>query len=264
MLAEAALRRPKALAHGAVVVLALLAWAWIFTGAGMGMTPSVMITAFPVMENAMPGMGMLSPWTSARFMLTFAMWWVMMVAMMLPSAAPTILLYARAAANGPGRLRPATEAFLAGYLVVWGGFSLLATLLQLLLERIDLLASMEMASASRILSGTVLISAGFYQLSPIKQACLRHCRNPAAFISRHFRPGWLGALNMGIVHGTYCVGCCWMLMALLFVGGIMNLAWIALLTILVAAEKLLLFGSRLGKFAGLGCVAWGLAILAQS
>ncbi len=260
-LVETALRRYNAVTKTALAVLVLLAWCWILAGAGTGMVPITSLAAFPASGSSMPGMAMASSWNAGRFMLTFAMWWVMMIAMMLPSAAPAILLYVRAMASSATAVRPAAGAFLTGYLVVWGGFSLLATFLQALLDRIDLLAPMEMASASRILSGVILIGAGVYQFSPLKQACLRHCRGPAHFISRHFRPGRSGALRMGIVHGAYCVGCCWLLMALLFVGGIMTLVWIAFLTILVAAEKMLPFGAHIGKFAGLGCMAWGTAIL---
>jgi predicted metal-binding membrane protein len=232
------------------------------TGAGTGMGPTTSFLPFPTVESSMSGMSMVSPWTAGRFVMTFAMWWVMMVAMMLPSAAPTILLYARAA-SGNAAVRPATEMFLAGYLVVWGLFSLLATVLQAMLDWMHLLAQMEMALASRTLSGVLLISAGIYQLSPFKQACLTHCRGPADFISRHFKPGKAGALRMGMVHGVYCVGCCWLLMILLFAGGIMNLAWIGFLTLLVAVEKLLPFGSYIGRIAGLGCAIAGIAIVAR-
>jgi len=180
---------------------------------------------------------------------------------MLPSAAPTILLYGKAASNAAIPVRPRTESFLAGYILIWGGFSLLATALQSLLVQFDLLARMAMASKSWMLSSAILILAGLYQLSPLKQTCLRHCRSPAHFISRHFRPGNVGALRMGILHGAYCVGCCWLLMALLFVGGAMNLAWIAFLTLLVAMEKLLPFGAHIGRVAGAGLIAWGLVIL---
>lgn len=262
MWTEIALRRHRVVARCALAVLVALAWAWLMTGAGTGMNPTASFVLSPVAESSMSGMSMASPWTAGRFILAFAMWWVMMVAMMLPSAAPTILLYARAAI-GNTALRPATETFLVGYLVVWGLFSLLASVLQAMLEWMHLLAQMEMTLTSRTVSAVLLISAGVYQLSPFKQACLRHCRGPADFISRHFAPGRAGALRMGMVHGAYCVGCCWLLMTLLFAGGIMNLAWIGFLTLLVAAEKLLPFGSYIGKFAGLGCTIWGIVILAR-
>ncbi|MCB2074569.1 MAG: DUF2182 domain-containing protein [Novosphingobium sp.] len=266
---EAALRRHRTVSIAALAVLTLLAWIWLFVGAGMGMDPLVSLAPAGHGEASMPGMGMegmmqpVSAWTAARFWLTFSMWWIMMVAMMLPSAAPTILLYARAAAHGQGgATRPASESFLAGYLAAWGVFSLVATVLQMVLEQTGLLAPMAMASESSRLSGAILLAAGAYQLSPLKNVCLRHCRNPAQFLSRHYRPGSSGALRMGLLHGTWCVGCCWLLMALLFVGGVMNLAWIALLTLMVAAEKILPFGRAISIVLGLGCIAWGAVLLA--
>lgn len=268
---EALLRRHRAVSIGALVLLAVIAWIWLLAGAGMGMDPLVSLSPFSASKPAMSGMTMdrgmsvaMQPamaWSASRFALTFSMWWTMMVAMMLPSAAPTILLYARAAVQGQAQLRPATESFLAGYLLAWGGFSLAATLLQLILERIGLLAPMMMASESRFLSGAILIAAGIYQLGPLKDVCLRHCRNPAQFLSHHYRPGRAGALRMGMLHGAWCVGCCWLLMALLFVGGVMNLAWIALLTLIVAAEKILPSGRAVSIAGGAVFVAWGAAML---
>jgi predicted metal-binding membrane protein len=263
---DAALRRHRAVMLGALVLLVLLAWGWLLAGAGMGMDPLVSFAPLAAPPSEMHGMAMapMTPateWTVARFALGWSMWWIMMVAMMLPSAAPVILLYARAATHGKPPIRPASESFLAGYLLAWGVFSLLAAALQSLLERSELIASWLMASQSHWLSGAILIAAGTYQLSPLKDVCLRHCRSPADFLSKHYRPGTLEALRMGLVHGSYCVGCCWLLMALLFVGGVMNLAWIALLTLLVAGEKLLPFGRQFALAAGLGCLAWGGVIL---
>lgn len=266
---EAALRRHRAISIGALIVLILLAWAWLLSGAGMNMdrlaslapaSPDPMV--MPDMPGmAMPGMDMAMPWTVARFALTFAMWWVMMIAMMLPSAAPTILLYARVATMGGATGRPFTASFLAGYLLVWGLYSLAAAALQMGLDRAALLAPREMVLQGRWLAGGLLIAAGLYQVSPLKTVCLRHCRNPAQFLSRHYRRGAAGALRVGLIHGSYCVGCCWLLMALLFVGGIMNLAWIALLTLAVALEKLLPYGRIVGIAAGAACVLWGGAML---
>ncbi len=118
-----------------------------------------------------------------------------------------------------------------------------------------------MGSTSRWLSGGVLVAAGIYQLTPLKAACLAHCRSPAEFLARHFRPGPRGALRMGLIHGAYCLGCCWAVMLLLFVGGVMNLAWIALLTVLVAAEKLAPGGRVIGIAGGAAMLAWGAALL---
>lgn len=261
---EAALRRHRALSLAALIALTLLAWLWLLAGAGMGMDPLASLSLYPAHETAMPDMAMrtmIPPWSAGRIALTFAMWWIMMVAMMLPSAAPTILLYVRAAVHGDPATPPATASFLVGYLTVWALFSLLATLLQMMLGQNGLLAPMLMASKSRWLSAAILFSAGIYQLSPAKNVCLRHCRSPAQFLSRHFRPGQAGAWRMGAIHGSYCVGCCWLLMALLFVGGVMNLVWIALLTLMVALEKYLPFGRSVAIATGLGCIAWGAALV---
>ncbi len=257
---EAALRRQRAVTLAALAVLTMLAWAWLLLGAGMGMEMRAELQLLP--HSAVPddmAMGMDAPagWSGAYVLLAVSMWWVMMVAMMLPAAAPVILLYAKATSGRDPEMKPATGSFLAGYLAVWGLFSLLAASLQAGLERFDVLAPVTMGSTGKWFSAVVLIAAGLYQLSPFKEACLSRCRNPAVFLSRHYRPGRLGAFRIGLLHGAWCVGCCWLLMALLFVGGVMNLAWIALLTLLVAAEKLLPAGRKVALAAGLVCIAWG-------
>ena len=267
---EATLARHRAVTIAMLALLTLLAWAWLATGAGTGMAPGLALppltpaappaappAAMPGME--MPGMEMpatpQAAWSVLHFMLSFSMWWVMMVAMMLPSAAPMILLHVRAA-TGVGA-PPATGSFLAGYLLVWGLFSLAAAALQMLLQQAGLMAGMDMASAGRPLTAALLIAAGLYQLSPLKDTCLSLCRSPARFLTRYYEPGSAGALRMGVIHGAFCAGCCWLLMALLFVGGVMNLAWIAFLTLLVAAEKLLPGGHRIAVVSGVLCLVWG-------
>lgn len=246
--AEAILRRHRTVTIGSLATLALIAWAWIASGAGMGMA-----------AHGMAGHAMAMDWTASRVALTLAMWWVMMIAMMIPAAAPVVLLYGRAALAHD--IEPRSGPFVLGYLLAWLGFSILAVALQAALERSGLLASMEMAVTSRWLAGGALVAAGAYQLSPAKEACLAHCRNPADFLWRHFRPGAAGAMRMGLIHGAYCVGCCWMLMVLLFVVGVMNLAWIALLTLMVAGEKLLPRGPLLARIGGALLILWGATIL---
>lgn len=186
-----------------------------------------------------------------------AMWWVMMVAMMVPAAAPTILLYAHVHrhSNGLGSAPP-TTAFLAGYLACWLAFALVAAGLQSWL-----ISPMSMVLASPGARVGVLLAAGIYQLSPFKDACLSRCRSPAIFLSRHYRPGARGAYKLGLLHGAYCVACCWLLMALLFVGGVMNLIWLVSLTLLVGAEKLLPGGLWLAKIAGISMIVWAAAVL---
>ena len=190
---------------------------------------------------------------AAEWPLVFAMWATMMVAMMLPSAAPAILLYARVHRHSMGAASPPTMAFLVGYLACWTGVSLVAATLHVGLESDGI--------ASRDVSAALLILAGVYQLSPLKDACLSRCRSPAEFLARHFRGGAWGALRLGLLHGAYCVGCCWLLMALLFVGGVMNLAWIAGLTLLVAAEKLLPAGAWIARLSGVAMIGGGAALL---
>ena len=186
--------------------------------------------------------------------IIIAMWWLMMLAMMLPSATPAIVLYARVRQTRAGDASIAqTWVFLVGYLAVWLLFSIVAASVQ------SLITDSSMALRSRAAQGAVLVAVGLYQLSPLKSACVSQCRSPGQFISRHWRPGWEGAFRLGVIHGAYCVGCCWMLMGLLFVGGVMNLLWVVGLTILVAAEKLLPGGSLLAKVSGIAFILWGFA-----
>jgi predicted metal-binding membrane protein len=196
--------------------------------------------------------------------LAIVMWWVMMVAMMLPSAAPLVLLYGRVlrqtrSDTRPGAAYAPTAVLAAGYLVVWLAFSIAAATLQSLLEPVGLLSATMWWSSSATLSTVVLAAAGLYQLSPLKHACLVQCRGPVGFLMQHWRPGRLGAFVMGVRHGASCVGCCWMLMALLFVGGVMNLAWIALLAILVLVEKLTPAGPLVGRISGVVLLIWAAA-----
>lgn len=281
---ERLLRRDRSITLAGLVALSALAWLYILTGAGLGMNAWEMTTfaLFPHQQAAdmmpdMSGMAMGGPdtaamapapgwtaWGPATWALMIAMWWIMMIAMMSPSAAPTILLYAHVHrhASARGRLQDKlapTGAFATGYVLVWLIFSIAAAALHWMLERDGIVSAMRMGSQSPWLSGGVLIAAGLYQLSPLKNVCLSHCRAPASFLSRYWRPGALGALRLGAMHGAYCVGCCWMLMALLFVGGVMNLAWIAALALMVLIEKLLPPGRWVGRGAGVALIAWGVA-----
>jgi predicted metal-binding membrane protein len=215
----------------------------------------------------MAGMAMpIAPrWTPAAFALTFAMWAVMMVGMMLPSAAPMILTFAALhgrKARALERLMP-TLLFASGYLLVWSGFSLFATLLQWALDRLALLSPMFTTTNAR-LGGALFLLAGVYQLTPLKQACLRHCRSPFAFLFNRWRDGWNGALRMGIEHGAYCLGCCWLLMALLFVVGVMNLLWVAAITLFVFGEKLLRGGEWIARISGVAMAGYGIWLVAQA
>ena len=188
-----------------------------------------------------------------------------MVAMMLPSALPTILIFHRAARNDPQIHSPARRliAFVAGYLLAWCGFSIGASLLQWGLAEAALLSPM-MVSASPWLGGAILIVAGVYQWTPLKYACLRHCRSPLAFLVEHWQPGIPRALHLGLRHGLNCVGCCWALMLLLFVGGVMSLLWIAGIAAFVLLEKLAPYGAQQGRLSGLALVVAGAWVLASA
>ena len=270
---ERVLKRDRAITLVGLAALCAIAWLYIATGAGLGMSAWEMTTfaLFPHqhLADTMPGMDTFATatdWGVNAWALIVAMWWIMMVAMMTPSAAPTILLYARvyrhALAQGQlrGRFAP-IGVFAAGYLLAWLAFSLVAATLHWALQHAGLISAMMMGSQSRWLSSTVLIAAGLYQLSPLKDICLTHCCAPAAFLSRHWRPNSPGALRLGAMHGAYCVGCCWMLMLLLFVGGVMNIVWIAALALLVLIEKALSGGRWIGRGAGIVLIVWGIATL---
>jgi len=179
-----------------------------------------------------------SPWSAAYLVPAWTMWALMMVAMMLPSALPMILLHARVARQGRGGPLPTgTLVFALTYVALWSGFALIAALAQAALVASGALSAMELAVGNRLLAAGLLMLAAIYQLSTVKRACLDKCRSPLAFVSRGFRPEWPAALRLGLAHGFYCIGCCWALMALLFVGGVMNLAWVAALGAIVIAEK---------------------------
>lgn len=197
-------------------------------------------------------------WDLGYFWMMFLMWAVMMVGMMLPSVTPMVLIYAGVARKSAAQGMPVapTGAFVSGYIAIWLIFSLFATLAQWGLDQATLLSPM-MVSNSVSLGAALLIAAGIYQWLPIKDKCLHHCRSPVHFITTHWRPGSIGAFKMGLSHGAFCLGCCWVLMALLFVGGVMNLLWIAAIALFVLLEKVLPFGDVSGRVMGLLMITAG-------
>jgi predicted metal-binding membrane protein len=248
---EGALRRDRVVVVFALLSVIVLAWGYLLLGAGTSM-------------DEMSGMPMAQQeptWTPAYTGVVLAMWAVMMVAMMLPSAAPMILLYGTMANRRQLKGDPAVGAgvFGLGYILVWTAFSLAAVALQIGLDHAHLLSPV--MRASRSVAGGVLIAAGLYQWTPLKQACLRHCRSPLEFLATEWREGRIGALKMGLRHGAFCLGCCWMLMLLLFVGGVMNIAWIAAVAAFVLVEKVSPAGPSIGRITGLLLVTSGGAIL---
>jgi predicted metal-binding membrane protein len=262
---ELALRHERIVVGAALAALTATAWVYVWSGAGSGMAAPEMtaLALFPHLQ-ADPMAGMMSPsfdWATAT-----VMWWVMMIAMMTPSAAPLVLLYARVLHHRRSDASPAqalaSSVYLAGgYLVAWLAFSVVAASLQMLLQPTGLVSSSMLWSKSAALSAGVLFAAGLYQLSPLKAACLRQCRGPVQFLTRYWHPGRIGAFGMGLRHGAWCVGCCWLLMALLFVGGLMNLAWIAALGLLVLVEKLTPAGPLAGRISGVVLLAWAVATI---
>jgi predicted metal-binding membrane protein len=215
------------------------------------------------MSETMHAMLTTAPWTIGEFTLVLSMWVVMMIAMMAPTATPMTLVYAAVARKAAAQRSPIapTFVFVAGYLTIWSLFAVLATLAQRGLDQAALL-SPAMASNSSALGGGLLIAAGIYQLTPLKHACLRHCRAPAHFLSSHWRNGTVGAYRLGLRLGVYCLGCCWILMALLFVAGVMNLLWIAAIAAFVLIEKVLPAGERASTLAAGTAIIAGATVLA--
>ena len=208
-------------------------------------------------------MQMQSIWSFNTTILMFAMWWLMMIAMMVPSAAPTLLLFhaLKKLGSEAHRALPQTYLFLVGYLCAWAFFSVAACLLQAQLEANGLASPIMMQSTSTYLSGALLVMAGIYQFTTLKNICLDKCRSPAEFLAENTRKGEFGALIMGVHHGAFCLGCCWALMALLFVGGVMNLYWIIGIALYVAIEKLLPQLSWLNKVLGVSLIGAGILLI---
>jgi predicted metal-binding membrane protein len=266
---EAVLRRDRAVVLAALIAVAALAWVYVLRlAAGMPAEPADM-GGLPGMSPSGTGMaGMagpgLQPWGMFDFLFMFAMWAVMMVGMMLPSAAPMVLIYARVARQAAAQGKPfaATAWVAGGYLLAWVAFAFLATLVQWALES-ALLLTHPMARASGAFGAIVLIGAGLYQWTPLKDTCLSQCQTPFVFIQRHggFRRDPAGALEIGARHGLSCIGCCWALMALLFVGGVMNVLWIAGIAVLVLAEKIVPAGRWIPRVSGLALVGAGALLL---
>jgi predicted metal-binding membrane protein len=260
---EKVLLQDRRLVVAALLSLSVLAWAYLVVMArqmaagdmtlmGMG-APSAMHGS-----NMMGAMTMSQmPWSPLTFLLMFVMWSVMMIGMMIPSAASMILLFARVQRRKLADQAPTTRisAFTAGYLLVWTAFSFFATGLQWALTELRLLSPM-MESTSQFLAVGVLFVAGVYQLTPLKLACLKQCQSPIGFLTRHWKDGTSGSLRMGIEHGMFCLGCCWLLMALLFIGGVMNLIWVAVIATFVLLEKVMPKGEIVGRVGGVLLIAF--------
>lgn len=248
------LQRDRTVVLVAMVVLIALSWAYT-VHLGLGMQHASMAGAM-----AMPAM---TRWSAADAAFMLVMWAVMMFAMMLPAVTPTVMIFGRVREKRAAAGRPfaPTGAFVAGYLLAWVGFSVLATGVNWWLHTGGALSSM-MGKVAPLTGGVLLIAAGVFQWTPLKNACLDHCRSPMSFLMQHWREGLAGATLMGLHHGAYCLGCCWLLMVLLFVLGVMNLPWVAVLTVVVLAEKTLPHGELLSRGLGILLVAWGTWLVA--
>ncbi len=248
----------------AVAAVTLIAGLYTVLGVGMQMSAITMTSMAGSVGAPMEMMGAQS-WSGLQVMLMFLMWWIMMIAMMTPSAAPTLLLFSALKRNGSEGNEYLMQVwlFLAGYLTSWAAFSVVALFLQWILREVAVLAPAMMTLKGSLVSAGFLAFAGLYQLTPLKKACLRQCQSPAQFLTRHHRPGRLGAFQMGCHHGLFCLGCCWALMLLLFVGGVMNLWWVAGLALVVALEKFSPAHSHVPAILGIALIGFGALIAAS-
>ncbi len=263
---ESVLKRDRGIVLSGIAIIAAMAWAymvylaWTMRDMGMGGV------AMGMGDMAMSADPMAMSWAGVDFALTYLMWAVMMIAMMVPTAAPMILVFAKINRARREREQPfvSTGVFLCGYVVVWFGFALLATLLQWGFHQATLMTA-TMGNVTPVLGGVLLLAAGVFQWTPLKYICLKHCRTPMGFIATEWRDGPRGALDMGVKHGAVCLGCCWFFMGLMFVAGVMNLLWMAGIAAYILVEKVVPPG-RLGNWvswaAGIGMVAWGARMLA--
>jgi len=247
-------RRDRILIASCSVLITLVAWAYLVH---LSRSPAEGDT-----EMAAMGMVVDQPWGAGDLLLTFVMWSVMMVGMMALAALPVLLLFARMHARDDRSMAPAVPSFGLGYLAVWLAFSACATAAQWALHEHALLSS-TMATSSTLVAGIILITAGIYQLTPLKTGCLAHCRSPLGFLMSSWHDGAGGAFRMGLHHGIFCLGCCWALMALLFVVGVMNLAWVGVITLFILAEKLGPAGVRVARAGGAILLAFGALLVAK-
>ena len=270
---ESFIQRDKVITIIAIAILVGATFTYTVLGVGMNMSAIQMTPGLGQSQMSMPNMNGMknmaatpAVWSFNYSVLMFFMWWTMMIAMMLPSASPMILLYTaliRRTKKTKSIIRQVTS-FICGYLLAWAAFSLFAAALQSQLELRDWMSPMMMEATNIYLAAGILIAAGVYQLTPLKTVCLEKCRQPASFLA-NYKNTWVNSpLRIGLVHGFYCVGCCWFLMGLLFFGGIMNLYWIVGLIIFVAIEKLHEKGIIFGKILGGGAIVSGIAFLINS
>lgn len=250
------LKKDRFITLTALFLICVLAWLYIIY---------LYNQMYPMnMDSLFFAMPMTPQWSWTDFVLLFLMWFVMMIAMMAPSVSPLVLIFTLLNRKRQQHQNPYVPSgyLLSGYFLVWAAFSLFATLLQWLLQQVALL-NPEMVTTSKLLGGIILIMAGMFQFTPLKNTCLRNCRSPIGFIHQHWKDGKSGALRMGIQNGIYCLGCCWILMILLFVSGIMNILWITIISLFVLIEKVLSSIKFISPIAGIALITYGIIVLLQ-
>ena len=241
-----------------IIIIASLGWLYVFHVTS--------ISSNGVQDNLM---NVMSPekqlWNFRDGMSAFIMWSVMMAAMMLPSAMPMILVFATVNRRRHSLVKEVvpTWMFVSGYILMWIFFSLIVALIQLTLHNFSLI-SVDMSIINPFLGGIILVFAGIYQFTPVKEVCLKNCQSPLGFIMENWRDGKFGAFIMGLHHGLYCIGCCWILMILLFVAGVMNLSWVAIIALFIFLEKVLITKRWLSKIAGVLLVIWGIGLMGKN
>jgi predicted metal-binding membrane protein len=254
------LRRDRVIVGTALAVITVAAWLYLLHLASA--MSDMAMPDMPTMSSM--AMATMHAWSWIEVGVLVVMWAVMMIAMMTPAAAPMILMFStihrRRAAEG--RPTVPTAIFILGYLVVWALYSVVAALTQAGLHAAAMMSS-AMAATSPLLAGGLLVAAGVFQWTPLKRACLAACRSPLSFLMTGWREGRAGAFGMGLRHGLYCLGCCWALMALLFVAGVMNLLWVAAIAVAVLVEKVVPRGDLVGRLAGVILVAAGMLLVAR-
>jgi predicted metal-binding membrane protein len=260
---ETVASRDRVAVFASLFGLAAVAWIvlTVLVQRMMAGSPMADMPGMETMAMPMPAL----PWSAGDFAETFAMWWVMMAAMMLPSASPMVAAVAaiNRSKHARGQASVPSGIFTAGYLLAWGAFSAAATAAQWGLDEASLLLG-GIQRLSPLVAGGLLVAVGAYQFTPLKRVCLSNCRSPMSFVMNHWRNGTGGALAMGFAHGIYCLGCCWLLMGLLFVGGVMSLLWAAAVALLVFVEKLLPGGALIARAGGLAIIAYGLYLLVRA
>jgi len=252
---EYILKRDRIIVITGLIIISILAWLYVIY-----LYRQMEVMNMGALFFAMP---MTPKWTSTDFILMFLMWLVMMIAMMPPSVAPLILLFTKVNRQRKNQQSPFvnTSYLFIGYFMVWGGFSLVATLLQWLLQQASWL-NPDMIITNKVFGSIILIAAGVFQFTPLKQTCLDFCKSPLEFIYKHWKEGKKGAIKMGIQNGIYCVGCCWVLMVLLFVSGVMNILWVALIALFVLIEKVSAKSKWISFFAGALLIIYGVLVIA--